>query len=459
MNIEEFNAGADARAEEASADAHIRLEQERLVAEAVADGRKLVTVRTIDAIDDIPGADLIKVATVEGWKVVVKHDEFEVGDLCVFFEVDSYLPLSDERYAFLEKNAIFWHGIKGARLKTIRLRKQLSQGLALPLHDFPEIQAKIQATMDASGMTDLSDGAAWIRELNFTGTIGVMKWEKVMSAQLAGQAKGNFPSFLRKSDQERAQNMSREIFGYEDMLMPFDITNIPAEALAAMQEKGDVVVTNNMMLMGVGGPQWYRVRKAQASRDTRYEVSLKMDGSSMTAYVQLLNEVPFEVKGVCSRNLDLKIESNETNSFIKMAHPDILELIAEQGGDIALQGELMGPGIQGNREGFEYDRFFIYNIFDIKSGEFMTPPERLEWVRNANQVAKQLFGRELLEHVPVLHESVTLAELGITNMDELLKFAEGPSMVHMVREGLVFKAVDGTHQFKVISNKFLEKEE
>jgi len=456
MNIEEFNAGADARAEEASADAHIRLEQERLVAEAVADGRKLVTVRTIDAIDDIPGADLIKVATVEGWKVVVKHDEFEVGDLCVFFEVDSYLPLSDERYAFLEKNAIFWHGIKGARLKTIRLRKQLSQGLALPLHDFPEIQAKIQATMDASGMTDLSDGAAWIRELNFTGTIGVMKWEKVMSAQLAGQAKGNFPSFLRKSDQERAQNMSREIFGYEDEWHPFNSENVPQEALDSMLLKGELKFFGNQP---DGNDGWRKVRKAQASRDTRYEVSLKMDGSSMTAYVQLLNEVPFEVKGVCSRNLDLKIESNETNSFIKMAHPDILELIAEQGGDIALQGELMGPGIQGNREGFEYDRFFIYNIFDIKSGEFMTPPERLEWVRNANQVAKQLFGRELLEHVPVLHESVTLAELGITNMDELLKFAEGPSMVHMVREGLVFKAVDGTHQFKVISNKFLEKEE
>ena len=438
---------ADAKAAELAADAILQAQVDQLVQEAVDDGRKLVTVRRIDAIDDIPGADLIKVATVEGWKVVVKAGEFAPGDLCVFFEVDAFLNLADERFAFLEKNATVWRGVRGARLKTIRLRKQLSQGLALPLKDFPEIVAVMNecGPMTAETFVDL-------RQVNLTGILGVMKWEKVMSAQLAGQAKGNFPSWLRKSDQERAQNMGRDIFGYEDELYEFDVIGIPQEAIDAMAAKGELVQPH------APHGTWYKVRKATASRDTRYEVSIKLDGSSMTAYVKRLDGEPYELKGVCSRNLDLKLEGNEENSFVAIAHPDMLELIAEQGGDVALQGELMGPGIQGNREGLGYNRFFIYNIFDIKKGEFMTPSERHVWIAAANEVAKSLFGFVMLHQVPILHESVTLAELGITNMDELLKFAEGPSLVNLVREGVVFKAVDGRHQFKVISNQFLEKE-
>jgi hypothetical protein len=427
--------------------------RQRLVQDAVADGRKLVTVRRIDAIDDIPGADLIKVASVEGWKVVVKAGEFQVGDSCVFFEVDSFLPLDDERYAFLAKNKITWNGIDGARLKTIRLRKQLSQGLALPLSLFPEVEEFIDGfhrERDAGRHTyDFED----IRQYNFTGLLGIMKWEPpVPSAQLVGLAKGNFPSFLKKSDQERAQNMGNQIFGYEDVTYEFSVENIPDEALDAMCARGDIVWHESTS-------KWHKVRKAEASRDTRYEVTMKMDGSSMTAYVKNAEcDEGLEIKGVCSRNLDLKLEGNEDNAFVKMASPDLLELIAEQGGDVALQGELMGPGIQGNQERFTENRFFVYNIFDIKNGEFMTPDQRLAWIKSANECAKNLFGCEMIEHVPVLHFNVTLAELGIHNMDDLLKFADGPSMVAAVREGLVFKAMDGSHQFKVISNKWLEGE-
>lgn len=416
----------------------------KLVQEAVEDGRKLVTVREIGAVNDIPGADLIKVATIEGWKVVVKAGEFKPGDLCVFFEVDSFLPLDDPRFAFLEKSATVWRGVKGARLRTIRLRKQLSQGLALPVNAFPEVVEVIKEFMPLTAMT-MQD----LREVNFTGVVGVMKWEQVMNAQLAGQARGNFPSFLRKSDQERAQNMGREIFGYEDELHEFNADGIPEDAVIAMVEKGELVTV---------GDKVFRVREATASRDTRYEVSIKLDGSSMTAYVRNIIEDGTELRGVCSRNLDLKIEGNENNSFVKMAHPDILELISQMGGDVALQGELMGPGIQGNREGFAVDRFFIYNIFDIKKGEFMLPAARRAWVDEANEMARDKFGRSLLEHVPVLHAAASLEELKITNMDDLLKFAEGPSFSNSVREGLVFKAVDGRHQFKAISNLYLEQE-
>ncbi len=428
-------------ADELTAELVERNRIQALLNDAIDDGRKLVTVREISEITDIPGADLIKRAQVEGWPVVVKAGEFQVGDKCVFFEVDSYLPMSDPRFKFLEKNATNWQGIPGARLKTIRLRKQLSQGLALPVRDFPEVHPFL----------DSPD----LRDINFTGPVGVFKWEKVINAQLAGMAKGSFPSFLRKSDQERCQNMGAAIFGYDDVhdTVQFNTDGIPEEALLNMMNKGELVAIGGSFVNGIEVPNYYRVRKASASRDTRYEVSLKMDGSSMTVYRR--GEDPDVQEGVCSRNLDLKMEGNEDNAFVQMALSGILEALGEAGADVAIQGELMGPGIQGNREDFKGNRFFIYNVFDIKSGEFLTPSERMGFVNEMRQSAAIAEIDVAIEHVPVLHNNVTLSELGIHNMEDLLNFAVGPSMNNPVREGLVFKAMDGTHQFKAISNEYL----
>jgi hypothetical protein len=421
--------------------------RERLIAEAIADGRKLVTIREISAIDDIPGADLIKVAQVEGWKVVVKAGEFQPGDYCVFFEVDSFLPLDDPRYSFLEKNKITWNGIVGARLKTIRLRKQLSQGLALPIKSFPELTPFLQEP-------DL-------RSMNFTAQLGIMKWEKVLTGGQNAQAKGGFPSFLRKSDQERAQNMGNEIFGLgtfefgglllgKEPVSDEQIALMPLDALSRACEAGRMV-----QLEG----HYYHV-KGPALPLATYEVSLKMDGSSMTVFsVQDADDVP-EKYGVCSRNLELKLDGEDADrsAFVKVGK-EIISLLEDMDFNVALQGELMGPGIQGNREGFKEPQFFIYNIFDIATHEFMTPIQRKVWISNAVTTATNLLGKpELIQHVPVLHENVSLLELGITNMDELLAFAVGPSLKHPVREGLVFKATDGRHQFKVISNQFLLEE-
>ena len=444
-----------------------------LIAEAVADGRKLVTVRTIDAINDIPGADLIKVAQIEGWQVVVKAGEFNVGDPCVFFEVDAFLQLSDTRFAFLEKNAITWHGIRGARLKTIRLRKQLSQGLALPLKDFPEIIAEWDRLCNEPGVKAAN---TTIRDVNFTGVVGVMKWEKIMSAQLAGQARGNFPSFIQKSDQERAQNMGDRIFSYDEQLRPVDISGISMEQLTLAFDAKRIIEKNG---------QYFTVVPPRASRETRYDITIKLDGSSMTLYCRLPDsEGDMLIKdadgnvigngvqsGVCSRNLDLKIEGNEGNSFVDMAQSGMLDQLVEYckrtGRSLALQGELMGPGIQGNREGLTENKFFLYNIFNINTGVYLAPEERYKVLAEINSLADEGIDPRFkyIAHVPVLFPTerfgdngMSLAELGITDMASLLKFAEGKSLHNAVREGLVFKAYDGTHQFKVISNLYLEQE-
>src|SRR5690606_28178781 len=143
-----------------------------------------------------------EVATVDGWKVVVKKGEFKVGDIAVYFEIDSFLPESDPRYAFLMKSKRTFNGVVGHRLRTIRLRGQVSQGLLLPIHEFPEAWYVSYKTLD---------------EL-----LGITKWEKPLPSQLAGKVKGYFPSFIRKTDQERVQNLREELEENRDQA--FEIT-------------------------------------------------------------------------------------------------------------------------------------------------------------------------------------------------------------------------------------------
>jgi RNA ligase (TIGR02306 family) len=101
--------------------------------------RKLATVRRITALTPIPGADRIQLATVDGWKVVVQNGLYQVGDLACYFEIDSFIPTAIA--PFLTKGGHFpktYNGIEGERLKTVRLRKTLSQGLLIPLTELFE---------------------------------------------------------------------------------------------------------------------------------------------------------------------------------------------------------------------------------------------------------------------------------------------------------------------------------
>lgn len=92
--------------------------------------RKLASIQQITDLQPIPGADAILVASVLGWKCVVRRDEFKVGDHCVYFEIDSLLPVADWT-DFLRKG-----DARPFRLRTIKLRGVRSQGLALPLSHF-----------------------------------------------------------------------------------------------------------------------------------------------------------------------------------------------------------------------------------------------------------------------------------------------------------------------------------
>lgn len=421
----------------------------------VPETRKLASFRTVDSIEPIEGADAIELAVVGGWKVVTKKGEFSPGDPCVYFEIDSFLPDGVPAWQFLiDKSPKMMGGVKGHKLRTIKLRGQISQGLILKVSEFPilelilkpelsdldrerlhvspeEIEAVVfDLRFDLFGFATLNP-----QDLNLNKVLGVVKWDPPLPAQLQGMAEGLFPGWIRKTDQERAQNLKDEIFGYEDTVIPPN--------------------------PGLGRPAI--IRSAKADRDARYEITMKMDGSSSTFAHRDGEEV------VCSRNLQLKIsDANKENSFIRMYFDSLLNVFLPKFGNIAVQGELMGPSIQGNREQLKDFRLFVFDVQLLDEHRYMTPIERHQFMDRLYSMGVNQYkvthapvwnGTEFVTH-PMLGDQLTwsLQELDLTSMEALLKFAEGPSLVHPIREGLVYKKLDGTFSFKTISNQFLAKE-
>jgi len=343
--------------------------------------RKMATIRRIDAIDPIEGADAIDVATVGGWKVVVKKGAFQPGDLAVYCEVDSFIPTA--LAPFLTKPGHVpkvYEGVEGERLRTVRLRKQLSQGLLLPiLYDEVGSYMMVMDAETGEYSSPVSEGE------DVSAELGILKYEPPIPACLSGISRGSFPSAIPKSDQERIQNLSKE--------------------LPVLQEN-------------------------------IYEVTEKLEGSSMTVY---LIDGEF---GVCSRNLNLLEVVG--NTFWDVARKLDLETKMRGCGkaNLAIQGELVGEGVQGNIYGLKGHHFFVYDMYFPDLRAYFTPLNRL-----------MLCDTLGIEHVPVLDGSGSIA--GMT-MGDIIAYADGQSALSKTaREGVVFKSRDGTVSFKAVSNKYL----
>ena len=330
--------------------------------------RKLASIRMIDEINPIENADAIEVATIGGWKVVVKKGEFKAGELAVYFEIDSWIPVELAPFLCKGTEPRVYGGVRGERLRTIRLRGQISQGLLLPLEP-----------TCANIASQLFEG------LDVTFPLNIQKWEAPINAQLAGMARGNFPPAVPKTDQERIQNLKKELETY---------------------------------------------------RGKRFEITEKLDGSSCTFYMDTEGEFH-----VCSRNLDLK--EDENNSFWKEAlRIGLREKMLEDFKGIAIQGELIGEGIQGNQYQLKGQAFRVFDVYNVNSGKYFDTFER--------QAIIDILG---LQHTPI----IGVVTLEGQTIEELLKYAENKSALNgSEREGLVWKCVDNTHiSFKAISNRWL----
>ena len=155
--------------------------------------RKLATIAKIDEVLPIIDADRVERIRIRGWWCVSKKGELKTGDMAVFFEPDSFLP-NISQFAFLAKGSglkkmlVDGEDHEGYRLKTVFLRKQISQGLALPVASFPEVVGIPEGT-------------------DVTTLLGVRLYEPPMDASLSGEAKGLKPGIIPTTDEERVQNL------------------------------------------------------------------------------------------------------------------------------------------------------------------------------------------------------------------------------------------------------------
>lgn len=335
--------------------------------------RKLASIQTIAALEPIAGADAIELASILGWKVVVKKGQFKIGDLCIYVEIDSVLPEKPE-FEFLRS--------KKFRIKTMRIRGVVSQGIAFPL--------------EILGNCAVSIGD------DVTEKMGIVKYElplDSMAVVLQGQNAGNFPAFIPKTDEIRIQ------------------------AVPGVLER---------------------------HRDKYFLATEKLDGTSCTMFYY---NGQF---GVCSRNFQKK-QDQETIHW-KMANKykveELLRKIHEKySANLAIQGEIIGPKIQGNKYRLPDHRMFIFNVFDIDLQKYLTLP-CVE--SNLPELC------DALEFVPVVALDVELPQ----TVDEIVKMAEEKSKLNpeVEREGLVFRpneeGIDielGRLSFKAINPKFLLK--
>lgn len=220
--------------------------------------------------------------------------------------------------------------------------------------------------------------------------LNIQKWEAPIATHLSGEVRGTFPSFLPKTDQERVQNLANEVCEWQE-------------------------------------------------RGLTFEVSEKLEGSSLTLYVYNEDE------GVCSRNLNLK--ESDTNTYWKTVRREqLIEKVRQSGKNLALQGELIGEKIQGNIYNIKGHEFFLFDIYDIDTGTYFSPRQR------------RIFAHENdIKHVPVLEVN------GDLNLDDdviqsILERAEDVSVLNskVEREGIVFKCNENPFiHFKAISNRYL----
>ena len=160
--------------------------------------RKLASVQYVHHITPIEGADKIECVHVLGWQCVANKGQFHVGDHCVYMEVDSFLPVC-EQFEFLRSNSYRKSEIlgEGFRLKTLKFRGQISQGLVQPLSILPE------------GNYQLGD--------DVTEVLGVRKWEVEERVTNSGTVIGDFPNGIPKTEELRVQSFPNLILEFKQV--------------------------------------------------------------------------------------------------------------------------------------------------------------------------------------------------------------------------------------------------
>ena len=340
--------------------------------------RTLASIVKILNIRPIEGADKIVVANVLGWEVVIQKDQFKVGDMAIYFEIDSILEKDNPNTAFLE----------GKRLKTKVIRGQISQGLLGPLSWLTAYGVDPNSVKEGDDVTAQMKVTKWVSQ----SEMGLYEGSDSKSVWL--------PFDIPKTDEPRIQACPKQ--------------------LAYMQGK-KLVITQ------------------------------KYDGTS-TTYATLQNRFY-----VCGRNrvhnADGVLPDNSTSHYFEIVKRyDLERKMLGLNRNLALQGEIIGPKINGNRHKVDSIEFYVFNLWDVDKNCYVSFDEMMDVVN--------VLG---LKSVPVVFRGILKdEELTVSNLLKMAseqKYTNGKSP--QIAEGIVIKTDYGREvpraSIKVISNEYLRK--
>jgi RNA ligase (TIGR02306 family) len=342
--------------------------------------RKLASIQKVLELNPIPGADKIEVCTVLGWKCVVQKGEFKPGDVGVYFEIDSLLPDKPE-FAFMADRKF--------RVKTISLKKQISQGLFIPLSKIT--YADLSSYKEGDDVTEL---------------LGIEKWdppeESGPGANLGGRKSGNFPVFLRKTDETRIQ-------------------------------------TTKNFLSRHKGKKFYYTEKLDGTSSTFYYLVEDLYGRTAGKF------------GVCGRNFEFDYIEDKPNSYWETAKRyNLEEKMKALGLNLCIQCEMVGPGIQKNKYKLAEKKLYIFNAYNVKDQTFFNYEKTKEIAAKLEMETAPILGEFVLDHT----------------VEQLVEMSRGKSVLNKdtLREGIVCRAIVdevdeelGRLSFKVIQPEFLLK--
>lgn len=389
-----------------------------------ADGnRALAYIVTIDEIKNIPNYDRVEHARVGGWWCIVRKNEFSVGDKALYIEADSLVPSNDKRFAFMEA--------KHYKVKTMKMCKVYSQGLLLPISDFPEIADK-----------EIHD--------DVTKVLGV----KYYVAE-DNERKAKKPNPNEKYNRMCARNpklaqkpwfkwLMKRLWGRKLLFVFFGHKNDNPKKFPQWIKKTDEDRIENCMFM--------------LDDKSPYVVTEKIDGTSLTVFLDLTGRKPDF--GVCSRNVrqidmyqeNFHTESAGTNAYweqaIKYDLKTVCEKIAKETGSkrVVIQGEVYGEGVQGNPLHIDHRDLAVFNLV-------------LDGVRLGSIEADNILWKYGVPFVPILDESFILPDK--EDFEDFKLYADGKSVINKkcLREGVVCRSMDGQKSFKNVSRKWLMRHE
>jgi len=357
--------------------------------------RKLASIQRITAIRPIDGADKIECVSVLGWECVARKEEFHIGDLVVYIEVDSIMPVRPE-FEFLRERKF--------RVRTIKLRKQISQGICFPLSILPSGKHKEgDDVTEIVGVTKYDPEAvkealeeARQNSINKNRVDKFLKRYRWYRRYFTKSGKRGWPEFIKKTDEERIQNLP-----------------------------------------------WI----CDKEQGTVFTATEKLDGQSGTYALLRLPKRWWQLKHryeffVCSRNVHLRTEHPCSYWEIAIKHDirRVLEKLISDQEFVVFQGEIIGEGIQGNKYGIKGRDFYAFNL--------VYPFGRME--PTSAMVDLSSWG---IKTVPRLEE----LKLPGT-VKECVEIGKGKStLANIHREGIVLRNYERGLSFKIINPDFLLK--